>query len=248
MAQSRARRRAPLECGRAATVARAGGGGSAAPGVRRRRRAPRPHGRVRLRGGAPERQPAAHHPPARQPGAALRPAHDAPAPYLARAWWWSPDRRTLTFRLRRGVRWHDGVPTTARDVAWTYAAARDPATGSPRLADLADVAGVDDPDDSTAVVRFTRPPRGLPGVFADLAVLPAHLLDSVPRAALRRAAWNAAPVGNGPFRCVAHEPGRRWVFAANPDFPAELGGPPSLERLVIAVVDDPLTKLAALAR
>ena len=172
----------------------------------------------------------------------------APAPYLARAWWWSPDRRTLTFRLRRGVRWHDGVPTTARDVAWTYAAARDPATGSPRLADLADVAGVDDPDDSTAVVRFTRPPRGLPGVFADLAVLPAHLLDSVPRAALRRAAWNAAPVGNGPFRCVAHEPGRRWVFAANPDFPAELGGPPSLERLVIAVVDDPLTKLAALAR
>jgi len=43
-----------------------------------------------------------------------------------------------------------------------------------------------------------------------LAILPARLLDSIPRAELRRAAWNEHPVGNGPFRFVAHEPGRRW--------------------------------------
>jgi peptide/nickel transport system substrate-binding protein len=53
-------------------------------------------------------------------------------------------------------------------------------------------------------------------------------------------------VGNGPFRFVAHEPNRRWVFTANPDFPAALGGPPKLERLIIVVVDEPATKLAAL--
>ena len=40
-----------------------------------------------------------------------------PRPYLARAWTWSADRRSLTFRLHRNVRWHDGRPTTARDVA-----------------------------------------------------------------------------------------------------------------------------------
>ena len=45
-----------------------------------------------------------------------------------------------------------------------------------------------------------------------------------------------APVGNGPFRFVAHEPNRRWVFAADPAFPAALGGPPRLERLIIVVV------------
>src|SRR5437660_3975801 len=52
-----------------------------------------------------------------------------PRPYLARAWTWSPDRRSLTFRLTPGVRWHDGAPTTARDVRWTLDAARDPVVG-----------------------------------------------------------------------------------------------------------------------
>lgn len=170
----------------------------------------------------------------------------APQGYLARTWTWSPDRKTLIFRLQPGVRWQDGAPTTARDVAWTFSAARDVATGYPRLADFADVAFVNDRDDSTVVVRFSRPEAALPDVFADLAILPAHLLDSVPRAELRRAAWNTRPVGNGPFRFVAHEANRRWVFAADSSFPTALGGPPSLARFIVVVIDEPTTKLAAL--
>ncbi|MGH7644316.1 MAG: ABC transporter substrate-binding protein, partial [Gemmatimonadales bacterium] len=169
-----------------------------------------------------------------------------PRPYLARSWTWSPDRKMLTFRLHRSARWHDGRRTTARDVAWTLNAARDPATGYPRQADLAAVAAVTATDDSTVQVRFATAPAAFPDVFTDLAVLPAHLLDTVPRASLRRAAWNARPVGNGPFRFVAHQPNRRWVFEANQDFPAELGGPPRLERFIVVVVDEPTTKLAAL--
>jgi peptide/nickel transport system substrate-binding protein len=169
-----------------------------------------------------------------------------PRPYLARTWTWSSDRRGLTFRLQSGVRWHDGVPTTARDVAWTLSAARDAATGYARLNDFADVAFVNDPNDSTLVIRFAHPQDRIPDVLADLAILPAHLLDSIPRPELRRAAWNEHPVGNGPFRFVTHEPGRRWVFAANPDFPRALGGPPALERFIVVVVDEPTTKLAAL--
>jgi peptide/nickel transport system substrate-binding protein len=170
-----------------------------------------------------------------------------PQPYLARAWTWSPDRTTLTFRLVPGVRWHDGVATTARDVAWTLNTARDPATGYPRASELAAVVGVHAVNDSTVVVRFARSVARLPDVFADLAILPAHLLDSIPPARLRQAAWNERPVGNGPFRFVAHEANRRWVFAANPAFPAALGGPPRLERFIVVVVDEPTTKLAALA-
>jgi peptide/nickel transport system substrate-binding protein len=170
----------------------------------------------------------------------------APQPYLAKSWTWSVDRKTLVFRLQPSVRWHDGVPTTARDVAWTLAAARDPATGYPRLNDFADVAFVNDPNDSTVVMRFAAPHSAMPDVLTDLAILPAHLLDSIPHAELRRAAWNERPVGNGPFRFVAHEPGRRWVFAANPEFPAALGGPPALERFIVVVIDEPTTKLAAL--
>src|SRR5438552_1909575 len=103
----------------------------------------------------------------------------APQPYLARQWTWSPDRQMLVLRLQAGVRWHDGVVTSARDVAWTLNAARDPATGYPRLNDLADVVFVNDRDDSTVVIRFARPQRGIPDVLTDLAILPGYLLGSV---------------------------------------------------------------------
>jgi peptide/nickel transport system substrate-binding protein len=169
-----------------------------------------------------------------------------PQPYLARTWTWSADRRTLTFRLHTTVRWHDGRPTTARDVAWTLNAARNPDTGYPRLADLAAIGYVDAPTDSTVVLRFGEAQREFPDVLTDLAILPAHLLDTVPLVALRRAAWSQRPVGNGPFRFVAHEPNRRWVFEANDAFPPALGGPPGLERFIVVVVDEPVTKLAAL--
>ena len=170
-----------------------------------------------------------------------------PVPYLARAWTWSPDRRQLTMHLDRSVAWHDGVPTTARDAQWTLDAARDPVVGYPRQSELHDLAqrlGARRLDPRTGLEH--APQDRLPDVLTDLAILPSHLLDTVPRDRLRQAAWNEQPVGNGPFRFVRHEPNRRWVFERNPAFPASLGGPPHIDRLVIAVVDEPMTKLAAL--
>jgi peptide/nickel transport system substrate-binding protein len=167
-------------------------------------------------------------------------------PYFARRWAWSQDSLTLTFHLSQDLDWQDGAPTTARDAAWTLTAAADPATGYPRQSDLADLGQVTAADDSTLTLSFRRPQPGIPDVLTDLAILPAHLLDTVPHAQLRGAAWNQSPIGNGPFEFVSHTPNRRWVFAANPRFPASLGGPPRFNRLVIAVVDEPTTKLAAL--
>lgn len=167
-------------------------------------------------------------------------------PYLARSWAWSPDRTLLTFRLHSAVRWHDGRPTTAHDAAWTLDAARMSATGYPRLTELGAVTDVRALNDSTLTIRFTLPQSVMPDVLTDLAILPRHLLERVPLAALRRAEWNQRPVGNGPFRFETHEPNRRWVFTRNADFPAPLGGPPRLERFIIVVVDEPTTKLAAL--
>jgi peptide/nickel transport system substrate-binding protein len=169
-----------------------------------------------------------------------------PEPYLARKWRWSPDRRQLTLALDPSLRWHDGRPTTARDVAFTLDAARDPATGYPRYADLAALASVAAPDSATVVLGFAEPQPGFPAVLCELPVLPAHLLDGVPRARMRQAPFNERPVGNGPFRFVRRDPGQRWVFARNDGFPASLGGPPRLARLVVAVVDEPTTKFAGL--
>ena len=169
-----------------------------------------------------------------------------PQPWLAESWSWSTDRRALTFALRGGLRWHD--------VKFTLDAARDRATGYPRGNELECVARVEatfrrgapgfDPLDVT--LHFCAPQERFPDVLTDLAILPEHLLRGVPHAELRRAAFNESPVGNGPYRFVAHEPNRRWVFAANPDFPAALGGPPDIGRIVVVVVDEPTTKLAAL--
>lgn len=167
-------------------------------------------------------------------------------PYLARAWSWSPDRKRVTLHLRTDLRWNDGTPTTAHDAAWTLNTAQDSLTGYPRANDLIQITAISAIDDSTLSMVFTSPRSALPDVLTDLAILPRHLLDRVPHDQMRQAAWNEQPVGNGPYRFVAHEPNRRWVFAANPDFPAALGGPPRLDRLVIAVVDEPTTKLAAL--
>ncbi|MFI5245939.1 MAG: peptide ABC transporter substrate-binding protein, partial [Gemmatimonadales bacterium] len=171
----------------------------------------------------------------------------APEPYAAKSWSFSADRRELTFRLVSALRWHDGKPTTSQDVAFTLLAARDPRTGYSRAGDLASLDSVLTPDDSTAVLHFRTPLTELPLVLCELPMLPEHLLRDVRREDMRRAAFNLAPVGNGPFRFVERVAGQRWVFARNEEFPTALGGPPHLEELVVAVVDEPTTKFAGLA-
>lgn len=170
----------------------------------------------------------------------------APAPYYARTWRWSSDRRTLVMSLIGTLRWHDGVLTTARDAAFTLDAARDPATGSPRAGDLAQLDAADAPDDTTLVLHFATPQPQLPAVLCELPIVPAHLLRGIPRAGWRSADFSTAPVGNGPFRFVQRVAGQRWVFERNDAFPKAMGGPPATSRFVVAVVDEPATKMAGL--
>jgi peptide/nickel transport system substrate-binding protein len=151
------------------------------------------------------------------------------------------------FHLVPDLRWHDGAPTTARDVAFTIDAARDPATGYWRATDLAAIDTVVARDDSTIAVTFRVPQPTFPLVLCELPILPAHLLDRVPRNAMKRASFDLTPVGNGPFEFSERRAGERWVFRRNDRFPTALGGPPRLAGLVVSVVDEPTTKFAGLA-
>ncbi len=169
-----------------------------------------------------------------------------PIPYYARRWTWDATHTSVTFALSGELRWHDGVPTTARDVRFTLDAARDPALGSPRAGDLQVVDRVDVLADTLLRITFRQPMLTIPTIFAELPIVPEHLLDSVPRARWRAAAFSTAPVGNGPFRFVDRVAGRRWRFQRNTSFPLAMGGPPTLEQLVIAVVDEASTKFAGL--
>ncbi len=167
-------------------------------------------------------------------------------PWLARSWTWNATRTELTFVLRTDIRWHDGVPTTARDVVVTFDAARDPATGSPRAGDLEAVRSIEAIGDTVVRVTFSAAQPVMPLVFAELPPVPAHLLGAVPHADWRRHAFSTNPVGNGPFMFVSRDAGQRWRFARNPDFPPDLGGPPAAREVVVAVVDEPATKFAGL--
>lgn len=171
----------------------------------------------------------------------------SPAPYAARRWEWSADKRALTLHLVTALRWHDDSLTTARDVAFTIDAARDPATGYWRAADLSSVDSVAVENDSTATIHFRTPQTAFPLILCELPILPVHLLGKTPHGDMKRAAFNMAPVGNGPYRFVDRRAGARWTFRRNDEFPTELGGPPHLAGVVIAVVDEPTTKFAGLA-
>ena len=166
------------------------------------------------------------------------------APALAESWEAEGDT-AVVFHLRRDVRWHDGRPTTAHDVLFTFERAVDPETGFPNASYFARWTGGVVVDSFT--VRFTMEPHAEPlGGWPFTPIVPAHVLDTVPAAELRQTAFNTNPVGNGPFRFVSHRPGDRWVFEANESHPDGLGGPPRLDRLVWRVIPDNSAQIAEL--
>jgi peptide/nickel transport system substrate-binding protein len=146
---------------------------------------------------------------------------------LARSWEHSADYRTWTFHLRTDVRWHDGVPVTAADVAFTVALLSHPAVAyHPPGAVSADVL-----NDSTVVIAYrARPGGALTDVLWWDVYLPAHLLQGMDPATI--ATWDfwAQPVGDGPYRYVRHVPKTMMELEANPDYYA---GPPTIERVIL---------------
>lgn len=174
-----------------------------------------------------------------------------PVPYLAESWEVSDDLKELTFHLRDDVRWHDGVPTTAHDVAFTYRRAVDPATGFPNPGFFEYYLPVDEAvevvDSFTVRFRFSRAHSDFMDPWRTVAIMPRHLLADVPPEELARHPFGTVcPVGNGPFRFVSHTPDGRWTFADNPAFPEGLGGRPYLDRYVYRPIEEHTTLLAEL--
>ena len=158
------------------------------------------------------------------------------APQLAQTWRMVGDTAVI-FRIRRDVRWHDGKRTSAHDVAFTFERLKNEETASPHAELFNNWLRAQVVDSFT--IRFSIKPHVEP-IFAwtQLAVMPKHLLDTIPAARLRQAAFNKSPVGNGPFRFVSGRSNDRFVFEANRAFPASLGGRPLVDRVIWRVVPD----------
>jgi peptide/nickel transport system substrate-binding protein len=144
------------------------------------------------------------------------------------------------------VRWHDGEPVTAEDVKFTFDLAKDPATASLiGSAYLGEVSAAEVLDAQTIRFRFARPHAQALEDFW-WAPLPKHLLSGVEPAQLRTAPFNRQPVGSGPYRFAEWRSNDRLVLERNPDFPAELGGPPHLDRVIFRIIPEPSTMLTEL--
>lgn len=154
-------------------------------------------------------------------------------PRLARAWEHSSDFREWTYHLRGDARWHDGVPVTSADVKWTLER-----FAEPDIAYYWDLVEVLTPDDSTVVIRTSRP-RGEPDAFT--VYYPRHLLAGLdPETFFEWDFWKA-PVGNGPYRFGRRVPMTLWELEANP---AYYGGPPRIGRVRVRLGGgDPLVEL-----
>lgn len=164
------------------------------------------------------------------------------APQLARSWRMIGDSGVI-FNMRRDVRWHDGRRTSAHDVAFTFERVKNEETASPHVEQFAQWTRAQVIDSFT--IRFSFKPHVEPlFAWSQMAIMPRHLLDSIPPARLRQAAFNKNPVGNGPFRFVSQKPNDRWVFEANRSFPAALGGRPRIDRVIWRVVPDNTAQIA----
>jgi len=161
---------------------------------------------------------------------------------LAEQWQASPDGQSYTFRLRNGVKWHDGASLTAADVKFTYdrAAAPPEGTVSPRSGLYSDlIQSVQTSDASTVQFTLKRPSAN----FLDLAsdegslILPKHVIAE-------RGHMKDNPIGTGPFKFQQWARGTRISVVKNKDY--FLKDRPYLEGVNTVVIVDPATQLAAL--
>jgi peptide/nickel transport system substrate-binding protein len=135
---------------------------------------------------------------------------------LATDWKISPDGLTYTFKLRQGVKFHDGSPLTSADVKASYDKILNPPEGvrSIRMHHYSAVAGVEAPDPSTVVFKLKFPSASLLSNLASPwnVIFPKKYLDKDPNYFKKNA------IGSGPFKFKSYTPGSTFEGERNPDY------------------------------
>ncbi len=178
------------------------------------------------------------------------------APDLAESYTVSEDGLTYTFKLRPGLKFHNGRAVTSADVKYSLERAVNPATQSPGggyfgmikgYDDVAggkatELAGIATPDDTTVVFTLTRPDA----TFLHLMAI--NFSYVVPKEEIEKAGadWGKQPVGTGAFKFVEWVPGQRIVLERNPDYFRQ--GVPYLDRLTFEFGQDPTVAVLRLKK
>ena len=152
-----------------------------------------------------------------------------------------------TYRLRPNLKWHDGVPLTARDITFAYQVVTDPAL--PFRSDLERrMSSVEATDDQTVVITWSEPYAFANALgIQDLGPLPRHRLEERYRTDKANFFagddWTSAYVGSGPFRLERWDAGVRIVARAFEDWAL---GAPKLDTIEVRFIGDPNAALANL--
>ncbi len=179
----------------------------------------------------------------------MNPITTLPEPGLAQSWELSDGDKTITFHLRRDVKWSDGVPLTSRDVVFTMRAIYDPRVPNSESFSLT-VDGkpikVEAPDKYTVVMRM---PRAFAPLLYSIGfpIVPAHALEHGLDSGQFNRTWgiDTPPqklISLGPYRMERYVPGQLIKFTRNPDYwmRDEHGGElPRLHGQVLLIVPDP---------
>ncbi len=155
--------------------------------------------------------------------------------------WDIPNPTTYVFRLRKGVKFHNGREMTAEDVRYSIERIRDPKNGSPVRDTYADVEKIDVVDRHTVRLILGRPNAALLSGITGRAsyVVPKEEVD-------KHGSLQKVMVGTGPFKLAEHVPGDFARFVRNEHYYE--AGLPYLDGFTIKIIKDESSRLAALRR
>lgn len=163
-------------------------------------------------------------------------------PELAESWDISEDHLTYTFRLKHGVKWHDGHPFTARDILFSFERIRDPKVDSAHLRNYyQDIEKLELLDDFTVRFRYRIPYFRALEFCGGIPIVPAHVFrvgDDFNQHPIGR-----APMGTGPYRFLKWDTGKEIVILRNGDY---WGERPHLDRIVFKIITDSTVGLQVL--
>ncbi|MBD2345260.1 peptide ABC transporter substrate-binding protein [Anabaena subtropica] len=130
------------------------------------------------------------------------------------------DGKSVTWKLKQGVKWSDGQPFTAADVVFTYQFLSNSTVGATTSADYKGISSVEAIDDHTVKINFQspNPAWSLPFVGLNGMILPRHIFAKFNGSNAREAPANLIPVGTGPYRVVEFKPGDIIIYEANSSF------------------------------
>ncbi len=174
-------------------------------------------------------------------------------PGIAKSWAWSEDGTVLSMELRDDLKWQDGEPVDAEDIAFTMGLVENPIVASPRIAYLKNMKEGMRPKvvDSTHIEwhftkAYDKPTQAAHA--SSVAPLPQHILSASDPGALRGDPFNREPMVNGLWKIGSWDPGQRIVLEPNDKFTGDAAQSPKLRRVIFRVLPEYNTRLVELEK